>query len=98
MPVQRHEVDEGGGAARRFEIGLEDQGAVAVSALRCGATGGRHTPMPVLRGPEQRREHRSGIETRPAQPVNRAIARDESRAFAVANKSIVLDTFCHGFR
>jgi hypothetical protein len=45
------------------------------------------------RAGESRPQHIASvrIETWPAQPIDRAIARDESRCFAITNKRIVLD-------
>ena len=66
FPVKRHEVDERNGAAFCFEIGLEDQGIVAVSAPRGGPFDCGHAPMPVFRCAKQGGKQRPGIETRPA--------------------------------
>ena len=90
--------NEGGGAAFRFEIDLEDQGSFAVSASSLRLPGADMFQCPFSGVPSKAREQRSGIEPRPAQPVDRTIARDQRRSFAVANKSVVLDAFCHGFR
>jgi len=49
----------------------------------------------VLLGPEQRRETGIGVEARPAQPVDRAVAADQRGALAIADQHIVLDASCH---
>src|SRR5262245_65638934 len=46
---------------------------------------------------QQRGEARRRIETRPAQPIDRAVAADQGRRLAVADQSVVFDAKRHGF-
>ena len=51
----------------------------------------RDPPAAVVGGAEQCRKARIGIEPRPAQPVDRAVARNQRRGFAVPDQRIVRD-------
>src|SRR5215472_7784653 len=96
LAARWHEVDERGGVAGR-ELGLEDQRVVAIAPpdprLRVD---GRDLPASVLGRAEQRGEARAAVETRPTQPVDRAVAADQRRRFAVANERVILDRGRHG--
>src|SRR5688500_5554252 len=57
--------------------------------------GRRDAPAAVLGRAQERREAGRGIEARPAQPVDRAIARDERGGLAVADQRVVFDAGGH---
>ncbi len=94
-PVQaldRHQV----GQAEAAAVGREDRGEHVrpfdVGALGGGETaGGAHaevsSPVPI----EQAAEDGRAVEPRPAQPVYRAVARDERRRVCVADEPVVSD-------
>ena len=98
---QPHDV--GGLAARRHEsISSTAPSAVSKRVSRISVSrnsgarfgdlvGGRDQPAAVLVGAEQRGKAGIGIEGRPAQPVDRAVAADQRRGLAVADQSIVFD-------
>ena len=92
----RHEVDQRGRAIRGFEIGLQDERIVAVAAGDARIwIGGSDPPAAVLRRAEQGCETGRRVETGPAQPVNGAVAANQSRRLAIANDGIVFDTQRH---
>src|SRR5206468_5794997 len=94
--AEGHEVDERDRAGGGLELGFEDQRAVAVAPRDARIwIARRDLPAAVLRGPEQRREARAGIEARPAEPVDRSIPPDERRRLAISNEGIVLDASGH---
>ena len=93
--ARRHEVDEGDGAVAvgRLHRRFQNQGVAAVLApgpLR-REVARRDAPAAVLRRPEQGGEAGRAVEARPAEPVHRAVARDERRRFAIADERVVLD-------
>src|SRR5262245_64800192 len=51
--------------------------------------------MAVLFGAEKRGEASIGIETRPTQPIERAVARDQRGRLAIADQRVILDTGRH---
>src|SRR5262249_45273530 len=80
-----------------LKFGFEDQRAGTIAAFR---TKGRvlwgDEPAPVVGFTEQRGKAGGRVETWPAQPVDRAVAADQSRGFAVAYHRIVFNWKCHG--
>ena len=92
----RHQVDDDGCAVRRLPMRLEDQRLLAIATrdlrLRMGR---RDRPAAVVLVAEQAGEHRGGIEARPAQPVDRAVAPDERRGLTVADHRVVFDLQGH---
>ena len=66
----RHEIDQCGGAVRRFEMGLQHQGIGAVVARDASVQLRRDQPAAVLARAEQCSEAGFGIKTWPAQPIN----------------------------
>ena len=91
--AQRHEVDQRDGAVGGLEVGLEDQrvGAVAARDARRSARRGAMRQRPCSGVAEQRGEAGAGVEARPAQPVDRAVAADQRGGLAVADQRVVLD-------
>src|SRR5438477_8852372 len=80
-------------------LGLEDQRPLAVAAAAGrGRDGGTEGPSPVLRRAEQGGEARARIEAGEAEPVDRAIPRDERRGLAVSDEGAVLDARRHRVR
>src|SRR5204863_2157774 len=79
-------------ALGRLEIGLEDQRVAAIAPPRgeLGASG-RDAPATVLRRTEQRRKAGRRIETRPAKPVDRAVAADQRGRMTVTDQRVVFD-------
>ncbi len=92
----RHEVDDRDRALCGFDVGLQDQRALAVASRRAGDRGGRgDAPTAVLGTAEQGGEAGAGVEARPAQPVDRAVARDQRRGLAVADDGVILQRRRH---
>jgi hypothetical protein len=94
--AQRHEIDESDAAVRRLERRLQDQriAAIATADHRIGIARG-DAPMSVVRTTEQGCEDRTGIETRPAQPIDRAGTAHQRRGLAVADQSVIFDELRH---
>ncbi len=87
-----HEIDETGGALGGFKCGFEDQGAGAIASCDAGRRILRtDEPAAGARGIEQGGETGSTVESRPAEPINRAAAADEGRSLTVADQAIFLD-------
>ena len=87
-PVAAHELDE----PSPYQMRFEDERVLAVAArdaLRVLVR--RNAEAAVLRRAEQRRETGIGIEARPAQPVDRAVAADQRRGLAVADQAIIFN-------
>ena len=93
--LHRHEIDQRHRALRRLEMGLEDERVRPVSAGDLGFVARRQQPTAVFRRAEQRRKARFRIETRPAQPIDRARTRHERSASAIADQRIVFDLGRH---
>ena len=55
------------------------------------SSAGAISQRPCLCGAEQRRKAGVGIEGRPAQPVDRAVAADQRRGLAIADQPIIFD-------
>ncbi len=93
----RHEVDERDHALVGLEAGLENKGVglVAPGDARPGVARGDQ-PASVLRGPEQRRKAGLGVESRPAQPVDRTVLADQRGRPAVTDERIIFDAGGHG--
>ncbi len=68
----------------------------AVRAAR--GIGGRKEPVAVRLAAEQRGEAGFAVETRPAEPVDRAIASEQRRAAAIAKQCVIFNEACsdHG--
>ncbi len=95
--AQRHEIDEGDGALARFEARFEDQRAVAVAPRHARPAVPRcNPPASVVLAAQERGKAGVGIEARPAQPVDRAVASDQRGRLAVADQGVVLDAGGHG--
>src|SRR5204863_2084255 len=95
--VDRHEVDKRHGAVAGFEAGFQDKRARPVAPRDADyAVARRDLETAMLARAEQRRETGVRIEARPAQPVDRTVARYERGALAVADDGIILDAARHG--
>ncbi len=95
VAVERHEVDQRRRSLVGFELGLEDQRARPIAAGDARFFLRRHQPAAVLRRAEQRRKAGVRIEARPAQPVDRAVARHQRGALAVADQGIIFGLARH---
>ena len=86
-------------AGLSLEFGFENERAGAITATY-GAQALRrgNEPAAIIGGPEQRGKARGRIEAGPAQPIDRAVAADQSRRLAVADQRIVFDSQCHRMR
>jgi len=94
---RRHEVDDGGTATLGLKLGFEDKRAGAVMPTDCESRLARSKqPTAVLGCPKQSGEACSRIEAWPAQPIDGAVAADQSRRLAVANQRIVFNPRGHG--
>jgi hypothetical protein len=87
---ERQRVEQAHPAAigREGRLGDERPGHVAPADRR--RLGRPDRPVPGV-GPEEPREHRGAVEARQAQPVDRAVARDERRPVAVGEQRVVGD-------
>ena len=89
--VERHEIDQRGGALVGLETGFKDERARPITAGDARRLARRHQPAAVVGGAEQRGKTRSRIKARPAQPVDRAVARNKRGAFAIADHGVIFD-------
>src|SRR6185436_10052758 len=88
--------DQRHGALAGFEVRLENERVRPVAARELRDLSLRSdAEAAVLLAAEQRREAGVGVEARPAQPVDRAVAADQRGALAVADQRIVLDASRH---
>ena len=93
---QRHEIDQRDCAVAAFEASFQNQRIRPITTAHNGpAVPRRNLPVSVAIGAEQRREAGVGIEARPAQPIERAIARHQSGGLAIADQSVIFDTRRH---
>ncbi len=91
-----HEVEHPHDAVRSLEQGLEDQGVLQVAAADVADLANRRDlPAAVALVAEQGGETGVGIESGPAQPVDRTFARDQGCGLAIADQGIVLDPHRH---
>ena len=89
-PAQRHEINHLGLALGRGPARFKDQRSVAITprhARRLVAGAQQETPV---RGIAQKGgETGAAIKARPAEPVDRALARDKRRRFAISNERVI---------
>ena len=93
---RRHEIDYRRRAGLSLEFGFEDQGARTIAPSRAERWilwGDK--PTPIIGCSRAGRQSRQPNQTRPAQPVDRAVAADQSRRLAVAYQRVVFDSKCH---
>jgi hypothetical protein len=89
---QCHEIHDRGIAAFCLEFGLEDQRAGAITPTDRNKRLFRSNQPPAgFSAPEQGSKACGRIETRPAKPIDRAIAADQSRGLAIADQRVILD-------
>src|SRR5439155_6359140 len=94
---RRHAIDERDGAFVRFELGFENERVVAIAARHFSRlTPWGDEPATVLRFAQERGEAGPGVETRQAEPIDRAIFAHERRRVAIANQSVILNVARHG--
>jgi len=91
-----HEIDQLHRATVGDHARAQHQAIVFIGAFGAEVGSRRQHPLPVLFLAQQRRENRIRIEAWQTQPVNSAAAVDQSRAVAVAQHGVILDT--HGHR
>ena len=94
--AQRHEIDHRRRAVCGLEMGFENKRIRPVAARDLGRFARRDQPATVLRRAEQRGKAGFRIEARPAQPIDRAVARYQRGALAVADQRVVFDGRGHG--
>src|SRR6202022_1445487 len=75
----------------RLKDGLEHVGACDVFPLGAKGLSGRNPPTAAADWVEQCGKARRTVEPRPAEPIDRAEARDQSRASAVTDNGVVAD-------
>ena len=100
VAARRHEIDQVDDAVGGFEPRLQDQRVVPIAARGAGDFARRRDqPAAMLVGAEQGGKAGVGIEGRPAQPVDRAVAADQRRGLAIADQPVVFDSagqrVCH---
>src|SRR5262249_31537506 len=79
------------------ETRLEDERIAVVLARHAGlAVPRRDLPAAMLIGAEQGGEAGIGIEPRPAQPIDRAVARHQRSRLTVADQRVVFNARWHG--
>jgi hypothetical protein len=89
--VDRHEIGDTGNTSRRFVAGFKNQSVAAVAPPRAARfVPGADAPASMTRVAEQGGKSSVTIKMRPAQPVDRAVARNQCGAAAVANQGVVL--------
>ncbi len=88
VAARRHEVDQRDGAVRRLERAFPGSGCCPDSAREMPviSLAGRDQPAAVSCGAEERGKAGIGIEGRPAQPVDRAVAADQRGGLAIADQ------------
>ena len=95
--AERHEINEPDTASSANKVGFHYQ---CVGLIATGRFSGWPVAVPVcqtnqpasVRGPaKKRRKARGAVEARPAQPVDRAVATDESGGFPVADERVVFE-------
>ena len=93
MAARRHEVDQLDDAGSGLKPRLQDQriGPVAARGVD-DLVRRRDQPAAVLVGAEQAGETGIGIESRPAQPVDRTVASDQSGGLAISDQSVIFDS------
>src|SRR5260370_23949225 len=93
---RRHEIDYRRRAGLSLEFGFEDQRARTIAPCRADRwILGGDKPTPIIGFPEQGSKAGSRIKPRPAQPIDRAVAADQSRRLAVAYQRVVFDAKRH---
>ena len=92
LSARGHEVDHANGPGVGLPVRLEDQRVLPVAAAPAPAVPARREPpAAVLDRPEERREAGFGVEVGEAEPVDRAVARDEGGGLEIADHPVVLD-------
>ena len=87
-----HEVDQCNIAGCSLKPRLENQGIVPVTTGRVGdLVHGGNQPSSITVCAKQGCKTRIRIEGRPAEPIDRPIAADQSRCLAIPDQSIVFD-------
>src|SRR5262245_57257012 len=78
------------------EIRFQDESVATIPATDVANVHGRpDLPPPVVLGPQQCAKTCSGIESREAKPINRAIAPNESSGVTVTDERVVLHSRRH---
>ena len=93
--ARRHEIDEHRGSRRCLKSGFEDERVRPVLATASRLRPRCDRPVSVIRSAEQRRETGRRIESRPAEPVDRAVSTHQRRGLSVADDGVVLYTSGH---
>src|SRR5262249_9204772 len=86
----RHQIEDDERAARGLEASLEHVRLVGIATRHASVADRRDAPAAAVRI-EERAENRWAVETRPAQPVDRAGARYECRRTTIADQGVVVD-------
>src|SRR5262245_12476822 len=94
--ARRHEIGEDGNSGCRLEAGLQNERIRSIAARNTCRRRGSYDPATMLGRSEQRTEAGAGIETRPAQPIDRSVLADQGSRLAIADDAIVLDAQWHG--
>ena len=90
--MSRHEVNERHDPFGGLEARLQDQCFWPISpCYSCRLFLWGNEPSPMFRRTEESRETGVRIKPRPAQPINRAVATDQRRCFAVTDQRIVFN-------
>src|ERR1041385_2151501 len=93
----RHEIDErclpGTAKKTRFQY----VGVRQIPTLRAERSCRRDRPVATFLRIENSGEDRGAIETGPAQPVNRSVARYKSSCAAVTDYCVIMNFYCHRF-
>ena len=96
LPARRHEVeDTRDRTVVRLPDRLEDERVVEIAARARRRRRRREEPAAAVRAAEERGEAGPGVETREAQPVDRAAAVDERSRLQVAQECVILDARAH---
>ena len=90
--LDRHEVDHLADAVRRHEPRDQDRRVREIQLPGDVAVlGGSDPEVPAALGVEQRSEHARRVKARTAEPVDRAVGRDERSCLQVADQPVIRD-------
>ncbi len=89
--AERHEIDKSHGAVAGLELRFEDKRIRPIAPRDAGRLARRDKPAAMIVRSKQRGKARLGIKARPAQPVDRAVARHQRGAPAIADQRVIFD-------
>src|SRR5262249_33773279 len=92
LAARWHEINEVDGAVVSLETRFQDEGVAAVAARGApDRAGGRDQPTAIPAVAKDSGKAGIGIESRPAQPVDRAVAADERGRLTITDQPVIFD-------